>query len=148
MGIFEPSWGVSGRFSASYRRLETVLGRPGAVLGHLRLGPSWGRLGTSWDDFGAVLRASWWRLGAILCRLQGLLARLGGVLGTLGGQDPTRARAIRVLRPLKTRFGLIFGRFLDVFWDHFSITFLSYPERTQHVIKPKKYYFLYYRRAF
>ena len=87
-----------GWFSASYKRLEAVLGRPVAVLGRLasvlgRLGGVLGYLGTilapSWGDLGA----SGWHLGAILGPLRVSWGRLGGVLGTLGGQDPTRRRA-------------------------------------------------------
>ena len=87
-----------------------ILGRLGGVLGHL--GPSWRPLG-------------------------GLLGRLGGLLGPLGGQDPPEARGLRVLGASWGRLGLIFGTFLDGFWDEFSILFLSYLQRRQHVVKPQ-----------
>ena len=91
---------------------------------------SWGVLGASWGHLGP----SWGPLG-------GLLARLGGVLGRLGGQDPTRARGTPFFSVFSSRFGLIFERFLDGFWDDFSRLVLHYPTRPQHVEKPKKYYF-------
>ena len=72
--------------------------------------------------------------------LGGLLGRLGGLLGPLGGQDPPEARGMRVLEASWEPLGLIFGRFLDGFWDEFSILFLSYLQRRQHVVKPKEYY--------
>ena len=105
-----------GRLWASWRRLGIVL-----EASWSRLVPSWGRLEPSWGR----LAASWAVLGRFGCRLGAVLGRLGGVLGPLGGQDPTRARAMRDLRPQVTRLGLIFGRFLDVFWDHFlSLSYL------------------------
>ena len=103
-----PSWAILGR-------LGGVLGRLGGVLG-----PSW-----------AVLGASWGRLGAILGRLGGLLGRLGDVLGASWGPLAAKSQqergGVRVLRPQKTRLGLIFGRFLGDFWDEISILFLPYP---------------------
>ena len=66
-------------------------------------------------------------------RLGGVLGRLGGVLGRLGGQDPTRARGLPFFSVFSSRFGLIFERFLDGFWDDFSRLFLHYPTRPQHV---------------
>ena len=64
---------------------------------------------------------------AVLGPLGNLLGRLGGLLGPLGGQDPPEARGTRVFEASWGRLGLIFGRFLDVFLDEFSILFLSYP---------------------
>ena len=59
--------------------------------------------------------------------LGGVLGRLGGLLGRLGGQDPKKARALSFWEASWGRLGLIFGKFLDSFWDEFSIIFLSYP---------------------
>ena len=73
------------------------MGRLGGVLGHL--GPSWRPLG-------------------------GLLGRLGSLLGPLGGQDPPQARGRCFWEASWDRLGLIFGRFLDGFFDEFST--LSY----------------------
>ena len=70
-----------------------------------------------------------------------LLGRLGCLLGPLGGQDPPEARGLRVLGASWGRLGLIFGRFFDDFWNRFSILFLSYLQRRQHVVKPQNYYF-------
>ena len=64
-------------------------------------------------------------LGGSWRPLGGLLGRLGGLLGPLGGQDPPETRAICFLEASWDRLGLIFGRFLDGFWDEFSI--ISYP---------------------
>ena len=87
------------------------------------LGASWGHLGPSLGRLGGVLEPSW----AVLGHLGGALGRLGGVLGPLGGQDPPEARGIRVLEASWGRLGLIFGTFLEGFWDEFSILFLPYP---------------------
>ena len=78
---------------------------------------------------GSSLGASWEPLG-------GLLGPLGGLSGRLGGQDPPEARGRRVLEASWGRLGLIFGRFLEGFWDEFSILFLSYPSRHHLVVKP------------
>ena len=121
-----------GGFGASLGASWGVLGRLGGVLG-----PSWAVLGASWGRLGAILG----RLGPSWGRLEGLLARLGGVLGPLGGQDPTRARGSRFLEASWDRLGLIFTRFLDCFLNEFSLLFLSYPTRRQHVVKPQNYYF-------
>ena len=72
--------------------------------------------------------------------LGGFLGCLGGLLGPLGGQDPPEARGTRVLEASWGRLGLIFGRILDGIWDEFSILFLSYLQRPQHVVKAKNYY--------
>ena len=77
------------------------------------LGPSWAVLGASWNHLGP----SWGPLG-------GVLGRLGGV--SLGGHDPTRTRGLLFLEASWGRLGLIFGRFLDDFWDEISILFLHY----------------------
>ena len=69
------------------------------------------------------------------------MGRLGGLLGPLGGQDPTKARATRFLEASWDRLGLIFGRTLDHFLNEFSLLFLSYLTRRQHVVKPQNYYF-------
>ena len=89
------------------------MGRLGGVLGHL--GPSWRPLGE-------------------------LLGRLGGLLGPLGGQDPPEARDICFLEASWDRLGLIFERFLDHFFNEFSLLFLSYLTRRQHVVKPQNYF--------
>ena len=75
-GYLGASWGVWGTSSR-------------------RLGASWERLGApwegkpSWSRFGAVLEASWKRLGDVLGRLGSVLGascgRLGGFLGRLVG---------------------------------------------------------------
>ena len=93
------------------------------------LGPSWGVLGAAWGHLGG----SWKPLG-------GLLGRLGGLLGPLGGQDPPGTRGLRVLEASWGRLGLIFKRFLDHFFNEFSLPFLSYLTRRQHVVKPQNYY--------
>ena len=87
-----------------------------------RLGPSWGRLGPSWRPLGS------------------LLGPLGSLLGPLGGQNPPETRGICFLEASWDRLGLIFGRFLDRFSNEFSLLFLSYPTRRQHVVKPQNYY--------
>ena len=73
-------------------------------------------------------------------RLGGLLGRLGGLLGPLGGQDPPESRGIRFLEASWDRLGLIFERFLDHFFNEFSLLFLSYLTRRQHVVKPQNYF--------
>ena len=85
-------------------------------------------------DFGSILDANlepcwlpWGYLEGSWRPLGGLLGRLGGLLGPLGGQDPPKARAPRVLEASWGRLGLIFGCFLDGFWDDVSLLFLSYP---------------------
>ena len=115
-----PSWGCLG---ASWEL--------GAVLV-----PSWGGLGASWGRLWALLGASWGHLGPSWRPLGGLLGPLGGLLGRLGGQDPPEARGLRVLGASWGRLGLIFGRFLDVLWDDFSVLFLSYPSRHHLAVKP------------
>ena len=108
-------------------------------------------LGGSWHrflvDFGSILEANldpcwppWGHLGGSWRPLGGLLGHLGGLLGLLGGQDAPEARGTRVLEASWGRLGLIFGKFLDGFLDDFSILFLSYPSRHQHVVKPQNYY--------
>ena len=94
------------------------------------LGLSWGVLGASWAHLGPS-----WRL------LGDLFGRLKGLLGRLVGQDPTRARGAPFFSVFSSRFGLIFERFLDGFWDDFSRLVLHYPTRPQHVVKAKNYYF-------
>ena len=90
---------------------------------------------------GGALGAFWGSLGRVLVRPRRLLGRPGGLLGRLGGllgaswavleaswgllEDKTRGP--RVLEASWARLGLIFGRFLDGFWDEFSILFLPYP---------------------
>ena len=95
-------------------------------------------------DFGSILEANlelcWRHLGGSWRRLGGLLGRLGGLLGPLGGQDPPEARGRRVLEASWGRLGLIFERFLDHFFNEFSLLFLSYLTRRQHVVKPQNYY--------
>ena len=90
------------------------------------------------------LEASWGRLGDILGRLGTLLGvswePLGYVLGPLGGQDPPETKGRRVFEASWGRLGLIFGTFWDGFWDEFSILFLSYHSKYQHVVKPQNYY--------
>ena len=78
--------------------------------------------------------------GRLLGPLGGLLGPLGGLLGRLGGQDPPEARGTRVFGASWGRLGLIFGTFLDGLWDEFSILFLSYLQRRQHVVKPQNYF--------
>ena len=87
-----------------------VLDRLGSVLGHL--GPSWRPLGA-------------------------LLGRLGGLLGPLGGQDPPEARGRCFREASWDRLGLIFGRLLDHLFNEFSLLFLSYLTRRQHVVRPQ-----------
>ena len=99
-------------------------------------------------DFGSILEAN---LGTKLATLGhllgswrplgGLLGRLGGLLGPLGGQDPPEARGRCFWEASSGRLGLIFGRFLDGFFNGFSILFLSYLSRHQHVAKPQNNYF-------
>ena len=98
-------------------------------------------------DFGSILEANldpcwppWGHLGGSWRPLGGLLGRLGGLLGPLGGQDPPEARAICFLEASWGRLGLIFERFLDHFLNEFSLLFLSYLTRRQHVVKPQNYY--------
>ena len=93
--------------------LEAILGHLGGVFGHL--GPSWRPLG-------------------------GLLGRLGGLLGPLGGQDTPETRGPRVLEASWDRLGLIFERLLDHLFNEFSLLFLSYLTRRQHVVKPQNYF--------
>ena len=102
--------------------------------------PSWGGLGASWGRLWALLGASWGHLGPSWRPLGGLLGPLGGLLGRLGGQDPPEARGMRVLEASWGRLGLIFGRFLDHFFNEFSLLFLSYLTRRQHVVKPQNYF--------
>ena len=114
------SWGVLGAgssFSAVLGRTWRVLGASLGPLGGV-LGPSWAVLATSWGPLGA----SWRPLGASWrprpTRSEGELF-FGGLLG------PSWAH---------------FWEVLDGFWDDFSILFLSYRTRSQHVVKPQKYY--------
>jgi len=99
-----------------------------------------------WLDFGSQLGPMLATLGPLSFLswrpLGGLLGCLGGVLGRLGGQEPPEARGMRVLRPQETHLGLIFGKFLDVFFFvfDFSTFFFSYLSRPQHVVKPRNYY--------
>ena len=82
---------------------------------------------------GPLLGRSWGPLGA-------LLGRLGGLLAPLGGQNPPEARGICFLEASWDRLGLIFERFLDHFFNEFSLLFLSYLTRRQHVVKPQNYF--------
>ena len=68
------------------------------------------------------------------------MGRLGGLLGPLGGQDPPGTRGTRFLEASWDRLGLIFERFLDRFFNEFSLLFLSYLTRRQHVVKPQNYF--------
>ena len=83
--------------------------------------------------------ASWGTLRGLLGPLGPSWEPLGCLLGPLGGQDPPEARGPRFLEASWGRLGLIFGRFLDGFWDEFSVLFLSYLTRRQHVVKPQNY---------
>ena len=91
---------LEGLLGLSWGHFSPILSHLGSVLGHL--GPSWRPLGA-------------------------LLGRLGGLLAPLGGQNPPETRGNCFLEASWDRLGLIFGRFLDGFWDEFSIIFLSYP---------------------
>ena len=134
---------LRGRRRSEGRSVGKPPSRSQEQEGRLRgvLGVSWAILEASWGGLGLThnkqrqchLGGSWRPLG-------GLLGRLGGFLGPLGGQDPPEARGPRVLRPQKTHVGLTLGRFLDGFWNRFSILFLPYPTRRQHVVKPQNYY--------
>ena len=68
------------------------------------------------------------------------MGRLGGLLGPLSDQDPPKRRGAPVLEASWDRLGLIFGRILDHFLNEFSLLFLSYLTRRQHVVKPQNYF--------
>ena len=61
-------------------------------------------------------------------------------MGPLDGQDPPGTRGRRVLEASWDRLGLIFERFLDHFLNEFSLLFLSYLTRRQHVVKQQNYF--------
>ena len=94
--------------------------------------PSWAILGR----LGGILGPSWasWKPPG------DLLGRLGGLLVPLGGQDPPETSARCFLEASWGRLGLIFGMFLEGFFNEFSTLFLSYPSRRQHVVKPQNFY--------